>query len=175
MIIIINKGGLNLGRVLEIPPPVSKENADEYFEVLAKREADKDAEKWIEKHSIEDNRYDSDNDSSNDLISEIKPPTNLFGVFLFELLIFGPIWIILGLNFVFAIIACALFSVLMYVASVISYNKKIKNAELGIYSKNEKNWVGEVISFTLTLLIILFLLFIAFVIWLTEKLAMSGM
>ena len=38
-------------RRLEIPPPVSKENADEYFELLAKREADKEAEKWIEKNN----------------------------------------------------------------------------------------------------------------------------
>ena len=113
-------------RRLEIPPPVSKENADEYFEVLAKREVDKDAEKWIEKHSNEDRHYIIDNDSSNDIIQEIKPPPNLFGIFIVDLLIFGPIWIILGLNFVLAIIACALFSVLIYIVSVNSYNKKIK-------------------------------------------------
>ena len=163
--------------MLEIPPPVSKENADEYFEVLAKREAEKDVEKWIEKHSIEDSHYDSDNDSSNNIIPVIKPPPNLFGIFLFELLIFGPMWIILGLNFVLAIIACALFSVLTYIASVISYNKKIKikNYDLRSNSKEEIGWVYQVISFTLTLLIILFLLFIWFVIWLTENLTMSTM
>jgi hypothetical protein len=163
--------------VLEIPPPVSKENADEYFEVLAKKEAEKDAEKWIEKHFIEDSHYDSDNDSSNNIIPVIKPPPNLFGVFLFELLTFGPVLIILELNFILAIIACAFFSVLTYVMSVISYNKKIKmkNYDLGSNSKQEKGWVGDVILFTLVFLIILFLLFIWFVIWLTENLTMSTM
>ncbi len=161
-------------RRLEIPPPVSKENADEYFEVLEKREADKDAEKWIEKHSIEDNRYDSDNDSSNDLISEIKPPPNLFGIFIVELLIFGPIWIILGLNFILAIIACALFSVSVYIVSVNSYNKKIKNTILGIESSNEKSWVKDVVVFSLSFIIILFLLLIWFVIWLIKNFNMSG-
>ena len=163
--------------MLEIPPPVSKENADEYFEVLEKRESEKEAEKWIEKHSIEDSHYDSDNDSSNNIIPVIKPPPNLFGVFLFELLTFGPVLIILELNFILAIIACALFSVLTYIVSVISYNKKIKikNYNLGSNSKEEMSWVGKVVLFTLTLLIILFLLFIWFVIWLTENLTMSTM
>ena len=164
-------------RRLEIPPPVSKENADEYFEVLEKREAEKDAEKWIEKHSIEDNRYDSDNDSSNDLISEIKPPPNLFGIFIVELLTFGPVLIIFEFNLILAIIACALFSVLTYILSVNNYNKKIKikNYDLRSNSKEEIGWVYQVISFTLTVLIILFLLFIWFLIWLTENLKMSGL
>ena len=163
--------------MLEIPPPVSKENADEYFEVLAKREAEKDVEKWIEKHSIEDSHYDSDNDSSNNIIPVIKPPPNLFGVFLFELLTFGPVLIILEFNFILAIIACTLFSVLTYIVSVNNYNKKIKikNYDLRSNSKEEIGWVYQVISFTLTLLIILFLLFIWFVIWLTENLTMSTM
>jgi len=93
-----------LERGLDIPPPVSKENADEYFAVLAEKEADKDAEKWIEKHSTEDSNYD-----------------------------------------------------------------------LGSNSRKEKSWVGDVILFSLVLLIILFLLFIWFVIWLTENLTMSTM
>ena len=162
-------------RRLEIPPPVSKENADEYFELLAKREADKEAEKWIEKHSNEDRHYTIGNDSSDNIIQEIKPPPNLFGVFIVDLLLWGPIWIILGLNFILAIIACAVFSVGVYVVSVNGYNKKIKNAELGIYSKNEKSWVKDVVLFSLTFIIILFLLFIWFMIWLTENLTMSGM
>ena len=162
-------------RRLEIPPPVSKENADEYFELLAKREADKEAEKWIEKHSNEDRHYTIGNDSSDNIIQEIKPPPNLFGIFIVDLLLWGPIWIILGLNFILAIIACAVFSVGVYVVSVNSYNKKIKNAELGIYSKNEKSWVKDVVLFSLTFIIILFLLFIWFMIWLTENLTMSGM
>ena len=162
-------------RRLEIPPPVSKENADEYFELLAKREADKEAEKWIEKHSNEDRHYTIGNDSSDNIIQEIKPPPNLFGIFIVDLLLWGPIWIILGLNFILAIIACAVFSVGVYVVSVNSYNKKIKNAELGIYSKNEKSWVKDVVLFSLTFIIILFLLFIWFIIWLTENLTMSGM
>ncbi len=161
--------------MLEIPPPVSKENADEYFEVLEKRESEKEAEKWIEKHSIEDNRYDSDNDSSNDLISEIKPPPNLFGIFIVDLLLWGPIWIILGLNFILAIIVCAVFSVGVYVVSVNGYNKKIKNAELGIYSKNEKSWVKDVVVFSLSFIIILFLFFIWFVIWFIKNFKMSGL
>lgn len=37
-------------RELDIPPPVLKENADEYFELLAK---EKDADRWIEKYSID--------------------------------------------------------------------------------------------------------------------------
>ena len=162
-------------RRLEIPPPVSKENADEYFELLAKREVDKEAEKWIEKHSNEDRHYTIGNDSSDNIIQEIKPPPNLFGIFIVDLLLWGPIWIILGLNFILAIIACAVFSVGVYVVSVNGYNKKIKNAELGIYSKNEKSWVKDVVLFSLTFIIILFLLFIWFMIWLTENLTMSGM
>ena len=162
-------------RRLEIPPPVSKENADEYFELLAKREADKEAEKWIEKHSNEDRHYTIGNDSSSSIIEGIKPPPNLFGIFIVDLLLWGPIWIILGLNFILAIIACAVFSVGVYVVSVNGYNKKIKNAELGIYSKNEKSWVKDVVLFSLTFIIILFLLFIWFMIWLTENLTMSGM
>ena len=110
-------------RRLEIPPPVSKENADEYFELLAKREADKEAEKWIEKHSNEDRHYTIGNDSSDNIIQEIKPPPNLFGIFIVDLLLWGPIWIILGLNFILAIIACAVFSVGVYVVSVNGYNK----------------------------------------------------
>ena len=164
-----------MGRGLDIPPPVSKENADEYFEVLAKKEAEKEAEKWIEKHSNEDRHYTIDNDSSNNIIPEIKPPPNLFGIFIVDLLLWGPIWIILGLNFILAIIACAVFSVGVYIVSVNSYNKKIKNVELGNYSKNEKSWVKDVILFSLVFIIILFLLFIWFVIWLTENFRMSGL
>ena len=162
-------------RRLEIPPPVSKENADEYFELLAKREADKEAEKWIEKHSNEDRHYTIGNNSSDNKIKEIKSPPNLFGIFIIDLLLWGPIWIILGFNFILAIIACVLFSVGVYIVSVNDYNKKIKNAELGIDSKNEKSWVKDVVLFSLTFIIILFLLFIWFVIWLTENLTMSGM
>ena len=143
-----------MARRLEIPPPVSKENADEYFELLAKREADKEAEKWIEKHSNEDRHYTIGNDSSGNIIQEIKPPPNLFGIFIVDLLLWGPIWIILGLNFILAIIACAVFSVGVYVVSVNGYNKKIKNAELGIYSKNEKSWVKDVVLFYLNFIII---------------------
>ena len=77
-------------RRLEIPPPVSKENADEYFELLAKREADKEAEKWIEKHSNEDRHYTIGNNSSDNIIQEIKPPPNLFGIFIVDLLIWVP-------------------------------------------------------------------------------------
>ena len=39
-----------LSEGLDIPPPVLKENADEYFELLAKEE---EADKWIEKYSID--------------------------------------------------------------------------------------------------------------------------
>ena len=162
-------------RRLEIPPPVSKENADEYFELLAKREAEKEAEKWIEKHSNEDRHYTLNNDASDNKIEEIKPPPNLFGIFIIDLLLWCPIWIILGFDFILAIIACVLFSVGVYIVSVNDYNKKIKNAELGIDSKNEKSWVKDVVLFSLTFIIILFLLFIWFVIWLTENLTMSGM
>ena len=164
-------------RLLEIPPPVSKENADEYFEVLEKREADKEAEKWIEKHSNEDRHYTIGNDSSDNIIQEIKPPPNLFGIFIAELLTFGPVLIILEFNLILTIIVCALFSVLTYILSVNNYNKKIKikNYDLGSNSKQEKGWVGEVILFILVFLIILFLLFIWFLIWLTENLKMSGL
>ena len=166
-----------MGRVLEIPPPVSKENADEYFEVLAKRESEKEAGKWIEKHSNEDRHYTIDNDSSDNIIEGIKPPPNLFGIFIVDLLIWGPIWIILGFNFILAIIACVLFSVGVYIVLVNNYNKKIKikNYDLGSNSSKEKGWVGDVILFSLVLLIILFLLLIWFVIWLTENLTMSTM
>ena len=73
-----------------------------------------------------------------------------------------------------AIIACAVFSVGVYVVSVNGYNKKIKNAELGIYSKNEKSWVKDVVVFSLSFIIILFLLLIWFVIWLIKNFNMSG-
>ena len=161
-------------RRLEIPPPVSKENADEYFELLAKREVDKEAEKWIEKHSNEDRHYTLNNYSSDSIIEGIKPPPNLFGIFIVDLLLWGPIWIILGLNFILAIIACALFSVSVYIVSVNSYNKKIKNAILGIESMNEKSWVKDVVVFSLSFIIILFLLLIWFVIWLIKNFNMSG-
>ena len=161
-------------RRLEIPPPVSKENADEYFELLAKREADKEAEKWIEKHSNEDRHYTLNNYSSDNIIEGIKPPPNLFGIFIVDLLLWGPIWIILGLNFILAIIACALFSVGVYIVSVNNYNKKIKNAILGIESTNEKSWVKDVVVFSLSFIIILFLLLIWFVIWLIKNFNMSG-
>ena len=161
-------------RRLEIPPPVSKENADEYFELLAKREADKEAEKWIEKHSNEDRHYTIGNDSSDSIIEGIKPPPNLFGIFIVDLLLWGPIWIILGLNFILAIIACVLFSVGLYIVSVNNYNKKIKNAILGIESTNEKSWVKDVVVFLLSFIIILFLLLIWFVIWLIKNFNMSG-
>ena len=161
-------------RRLEIPPPVSKENADEYFELLAKREADKEAEKWIEKHSNEDRYYTIDNDFSDNIIEGIKPPPNLFGIFIVDLLLWGPIWIILGLNFILAIIACALFSVSVYIVSVNGYNKKIKNTILGIESRNEKSWVKDVVVFSLSFIIILFLLLIWFVIWLIKNFNMSG-
>ncbi len=161
--------------MLEIPPPVSKENADEYFEVLEKRESEKEAEKWIEKHSNEDRHYTIGNDSSDNIIQEIKPPPNLFGIFIVDLLLWGPIWIILGLNFILAIIVCAVFSVGVYVVSVNGYNKKIKNAELGIYSKNEKSWVKDVVVFSLSFIIILFLFFIWFVIWFIKNFKMSGL
>ena len=42
--------GLVLSRELDIPPPILKENADEYFELLAN---EKDADRWIEKYSID--------------------------------------------------------------------------------------------------------------------------
>jgi len=166
-----------LGRGLDIPPPVSKENSDEYFEVLAKREAEKEAEKWIEKHSNEDRHYTIDNDSSDNIIEGIKPPPNLFGIFIVDLLLWGPIWIILGFNFILAIIACVLFSVVVYIVSVNNYNKKIKikNYDLGSNSREEKSWVGDVVLFLLTSIIILCVLLIAFVIWLTENLHMSTM
>ena len=166
-----------MGRGLDIPPPVSKENADEYFEVLAKREVEKDVEKWIEKHSTEDLQYDSDDDSSNNIISGIKPPPNLFGIFIADLLIWGPIWIILGLNFILAIMACVSFSVIIYIVSVNNYNKKIKlkHYDLGSNSSEEKNWVKDVFVFLLISIIILFVFLIGFVIWLTENLHMSTM
>ena len=164
-------------RGLEIPPPVSNENADEYFEILAKREAEKEAGKWIEKHSTEDLQYDSDDGSSNNIISGIKPPPNLFGIFIADLLIWGPIWIILGLNFILAIMACVSFSVIIYIVSVNNYNKKIKlkHYDLASNSSEEKNWVKDVFVFLLISIIILFVFLIGFVIWLTENLHMSTM
>ena len=163
-----------LERGLDIPPPISKENADEYFAVLAEKEANKNAEKWIEKHSSKVSQYDSD-DSLNNIIPVIKPPPNLFGVFISQLLLFFPLLVVLGFNLVLAFITCTLFSIGMYVFAVDNYNGKIKNYNLGSNSRKEKGWVGDVILFSLVLLIILFLLFIWFVIWLTENLTMSTM
>ena len=40
-----------MGRMLRIPPPILEENRDEYLEELS---SIKQAEDWVEKHSVED-------------------------------------------------------------------------------------------------------------------------
>ena len=42
--------GLDLKDVLEIPPPITEQNKDEYLEELSKI---KESEDWIKKHSVE--------------------------------------------------------------------------------------------------------------------------
>ena len=42
--------GLSLRDVLEIPPPITEQNKDEYLEELSKI---KESEDWIKKHSVE--------------------------------------------------------------------------------------------------------------------------
>ena len=57
---------------LDIPPPVLKENADEYFELLAK---EKDADRWIEKYSIDAYpSIDNSNEQMRDKKYSIKNP-----------------------------------------------------------------------------------------------------
>ena len=61
-----------LSRELDIPPPVLKENADEYFELLAK---EKDADRWIEKYSIDTYpSIDNTNKQMSDKKYSIKDP-----------------------------------------------------------------------------------------------------
>ena len=59
-------------RGLDIPPPILKENADEYFELLAK---EKEADRWIEKYSIDANpSIDNINEQMRDKKYSIKDP-----------------------------------------------------------------------------------------------------
>ena len=44
--------GLDLKDVLEIPPPITEQNKDEYLEELSKI---KESEDWIKKHSAQNN------------------------------------------------------------------------------------------------------------------------
>ena len=61
-----------LSEGLDIPPPVLKENADEYFELLAKEE---EADKWIEKYSIDTYpNIDNTNKQMSDKKYSIKDP-----------------------------------------------------------------------------------------------------
>ena len=59
-------------RKLYIPPPVTEENRDQYFEELSKIS---EAESWVEKHSVQDNTnqdeiriYSNDNSSNEKIV-----------------------------------------------------------------------------------------------------------
>lgn len=94
-----------LSEGLDIPPPVLKENADEYFELLAKEE---EADKWIEKYSIDtypnidntnkqmsDKKY-SIKDSEiygNDLLKRVLISILVTLIYFFGLFILFVIWI----------------------------------------------------------------------------------
>ena len=74
-----------LGRELDIPLPVLKENADEYFELLAK---EKDADRWIEKYSIDTYpSIDNTNKQMSDKKYSIKDPEVEKNTFLENILI----------------------------------------------------------------------------------------
>ena len=94
-----------LGEGLDIPPPVLKENADEYFELLAKEE---EADKWIEKYSIDTypnidntNKQMSDKKYSikdpeiygNDLLKRVLISILVTLIYFFGLFIFFVIWV----------------------------------------------------------------------------------
>ena len=77
--------GLVLSRELDIPPPILKENADEYFELLAK---EKDADRWIEKYSIDTYpSIDNTNKQMSDKKYSIKDPEVKKNTFLENILI----------------------------------------------------------------------------------------
>ena len=84
-----------LERGLDIPLPISKENADEYFEVLAKKKAEKDAEKWIEKHSTEDNNYNLVSNSKEEIswVGKVVLFTLTLLIILFLLFIWFVMWL----------------------------------------------------------------------------------
>ena len=58
-----------MGRMLRIPPPILEENRDEYLEELS---SIKQAEDWVEKHSVEDysNRSVNVNENYTELTIE---------------------------------------------------------------------------------------------------------
>ena len=90
--------------VLEIPPPITEQNKDEYLEELSKI---KHSEDWIKKHSVE-NEFDINENKivQNHKINDTQVLSNFFEA-LFEIL--GPVIVFFILLPALAIILFAFF------------------------------------------------------------------
>ena len=75
-----------MGRVLKIPPPILEENRDEYLEELS---SIKQAEDWVEKHSVEDysNRSVNVNENYTELTIEHEPPRTVTAIEILRIVI----------------------------------------------------------------------------------------
>ena len=92
--------------VLEIPPPITEQNKDEYLEELSKI---KRSEDWIKKHSVENESEINENKIvQNHKTSDIQVLSNFFEA-LFEIL--GPIVLFF---IVLPIIAIVLFCIMLF-------------------------------------------------------------
>ena len=92
--------------ILEIPPPITEQNKDEYLEELSKI---KHSEDWIKKHSVENESDISENKTvQNHNISDKQVLSNFFEAIIE---IFGPVILFFILLPALAII---LFSFLLY-------------------------------------------------------------
>ena len=90
--------------VLEIPPPITEQNKDEYLEELSKI---KRSEDWIKKHSVENESEINENKIvQNHKTSDIQVLSNFFEA-LFEIL--GPVIVFFILLPALAIILFAFF------------------------------------------------------------------
>ena len=90
--------------ILEIPPPITEQNKDEYLEELSKI---KHSEDWIKKHSVE-NEFDINENKivQNHKINDTQVLSNFFEA-LFEIL--GPVIVFFILLPALAIILFAFF------------------------------------------------------------------
>ena len=98
--------GLDLKDVLEIPPPITEQNKDEYLEELSKI---KESEDWIKKHSVENKSSINENKIvQNHKTSDTQVLSNFFEA-LFEIL--GPVILFFILLPALAIL---LFSIMLF-------------------------------------------------------------
>ena len=96
--------GLSLRDILEIPPPITEQNKDEYLEELSKI---KESEDWIKKHSVENESDISENKTvQSHNISDKQVLSNFFEAIIE---IFGPVILFFILLPALAIILFAFF------------------------------------------------------------------